>query len=357
MDMSKASATGQVTVVSDGTTFHTVLQCTFGDLYQTYEGESDSPINISPNYEQSASKPLLVFQAFSAQEGTGTFFNLSDSSVIWYVGGTRLVFNNDGVSTNLFGGVSGQFIKTSQDGNPALKIVKNLINVNLGNSFNVKCSVITSVDNTSAELSASFPVSITKGTENTKKVSIIATDAKNLFTIVEKGGSCTVEGMVIAGDSISTKAYTYKWYLQEAGEWVKKKDGTEKQFTVNESDVNSSALVKLEVYDGNILYGMDIQSINDASDPYILAPNCCKEGTNELREEVVKRGESGNLVYKPKLYKRGSSTEEKGFKFNMYWYDSAGNSVLNYENAEEFSVPAKTIADHNGLAYIIQTTI
>lgn len=356
--MSKATATGQVTVTTDGTTFHTVLQCTLGDLYQTYEGDYSQPTNISPNIEAMSQKPLVVFQAYSAQEGTGTYFNLSSATAKWFVGNIQLTFGSDGVSTNSFGGTTGHFVKATQEGNPALKVVKNIIGVNLGNSFILKCSTTVSVDNTSAELSATIPASITKGTENTKKVSIIATSAKNLFTIVEKGGSCTVEAMVIAGDSVSTKAYTYKWYLQaDGGDWTLKKSGSDKQYTVNEAEVNSSALVKLEVYDGSLMYGMDVQSINDVSDPYFLAPNCCKEGTNELRSEVVRRGETDNLVYKPKLYKRGSTTPEEGFKFNMYWYDYAGNKIVGYENMEEISVPAKTISDHNGLCYLLQTTI
>ena len=163
--------------------------------------------------------------------------------------------------------------------------------------------------------------------------------------------------MVISGDAVSTDTYTYKWYTNaDDGGWTLKKSGTEKQFTINETDVNSSILIKLEVYVGSELYGMDTQSINDVSDPYILFPNCCKEGTNELRAEAVRRKETGNLVYKPKLYRRGSSTPEAGYKFNMYWYDYAGIKVLSYENAAEFTVPIKTITDHNGLIYVLQTT-
>ena len=355
--MTKGTITGQVTVISDGTTFFPILQCTVGDLYQTYQGDASSPTSVSPSYEVLEDKPLIVFQAFSAQEATGSAYNLANATAQWYVDNTLISFNGDGVSTTTFNGVSGHFTKSTTDGNPSLKVNKNIVNINAGNSFTIKCVTTISVDNTSIDLTAAIPATVIYGTKNTKKVTIVATSKKNLFTIAEKGGSCTVAAMVISGDSVYTDTYTYKWYTNaDDGGWTLKKSGTEKQFTINETDVNSSILIKLEVYVGSELYGMDTQSINDVSDPYILFPNCCKEGTNELRAEAVRRKETGNLVYKPKLYRRGSSTPEAGYKFNMYWYDYAGIKVLSYENAAEFTVPIKTITDHNGLIYVLQTT-
>ena len=355
--MTKGTVTGQVTVISDGTTFFPILQCTVGDLYQTYQGDASNPTSVSPSYEVSEDKPLIVFQAFSAQEATGSAYNLANATAQWYVDNTLISFNGDGVSTTTFNGVSGHFTKSTTDGNPSLKVNKNIVNINAGNSFTIKCVTTISVDNTSIDLTAAIPATVIYGTKNTKKVTIVATSKKNLFTIAEKGGSCTVAAMVISGDAVSTDTYTYKWYTNaDDGGWTLKKSGTEKQFTINETDVNSSILIKLEVYVGSELYGMDTQSINDVSDPYILFPNCCKEGTNELRAEAVRRKATGNLVYKPQLYRRGSSTPEAGYKFNTYWYDYAGITVLSYENAAEFTVPIKTITDHNGLIYVLQTT-
>lgn len=78
--MSKGTVTGQVTVISDGTTFFPILQCTIGDLYQSYKGDPASPTNVSPNFETIESKPLIVFQAFSAQEATGSTYNLANAT-------------------------------------------------------------------------------------------------------------------------------------------------------------------------------------------------------------------------------------------------------------------------------------
>lgn len=68
--MSKATVTGQITVTSNGTTLHTILQCTTGDVYQNYDGDPASPSNVVPNFEASgATKPKLVMQAYSAEQG------------------------------------------------------------------------------------------------------------------------------------------------------------------------------------------------------------------------------------------------------------------------------------------------
>ena len=74
--MSKATVTGQITVTSNGTTLHTILQCTTGDVYQNYDGDPASPSNVVPNFEASgATKPKLVMQDMQK----GAFFNFEVS--------------------------------------------------------------------------------------------------------------------------------------------------------------------------------------------------------------------------------------------------------------------------------------
>ena len=56
--MSKATVTGQITVTSNGTTLHTILQCTTGDVYQNYDGDPASPSNVVPNFEASGATKI-----------------------------------------------------------------------------------------------------------------------------------------------------------------------------------------------------------------------------------------------------------------------------------------------------------
>lgn len=92
--MSKATVTGQIVVTSNGTTLHPILQCTTGDVYQNYDGNPASPSNVVPNFEASgATKPKLVMQAYSAEQGAGNSFDLTKGTPTWIVAGVTLTFN------------------------------------------------------------------------------------------------------------------------------------------------------------------------------------------------------------------------------------------------------------------------
>ncbi len=196
MANAKASTTGQITVVSNGTTFYTVIQCQLGDLYQTYLGDVDAPTNIAPDFEASGvTKPVLVFLAYSSEVGSGNgLASIEDANMHWFIGTTEILFDSQGVSKNIFGGETGHFTKTTQQIGDAesgftkvqaLQVNKNLVKVNGCNSFLIRGEADVSVVNSSVKLSSAYQVSITLGTENTKKVTIVAGDT-NYFTIRTK---------------------------------------------------------------------------------------------------------------------------------------------------------------------------
>lgn len=359
--MSKASATGQITITSNGTTLHTILQCTMGDLYQQYDGDgwNASNVVISPNFEASGvTKPRLVMQAFSAEQGAGASFDLSNASTTWEVGGVTLSFNDSGVSTTSFNGVTGHFTRSVTNGSPTLTVNKNLLSVNQGNSFSVLCSAKASIGNSSVTLSASFPVSITKGVVDSKRVTIMATDSNNLFTITQKGGTCTVQAMVQDGNSFTTSGYTFKWsILGSNNQWVEKQNSASNRFTVKEEDVDSSAMVRVEAYANGSLYATDVQTINDVSDEYILYPNPTDGNNKSVRENFV--ANSGDkIVYKPFLRKRGSTSDETGVTFSMNLFTQAGVDISSKitKTGNTFTILESNIRDYGGAQYIITAT-
>lgn len=363
--MAKASTTGQITVVSNGTTFSTAIQCQLGDLYQTYLGDVDSPTNITPDFEGTGvTKPILVFLAYSAEVGSGNaLVSIADDNIRWYIGTTQLTFNSQGVSTNAFGGETGHFTKTTQqigdsEGGyvkvQALQVNKNLVKINSCNSFLIRGEADVSVVNSSVTLSSAYQVSITLGTENTKKVTIIAGDT-NYFTIRSKGGTCKLQAMV-DNKSAAGLGYTFKWYIEVDGVWVKQSETTD-VFTILESQVNSSALVKLEVYKGDDLYGQDVQTVNDASDPYNIHANPCDADGFPTVEQFT-RGDGKTIYYKPILWynNNGVRNTVSGQKFKMWIYDNSGVSLQKFETAaESFEVTSDMIVGHGGATYIIQT--
>ena len=334
--MSKATVTGQIVVTSDGTTLHPILQCTIGDVYQNYDGNPASPSNVAPNFEASgATKPKLVMQAYSAEQGADNSFDLTKGIPTWIVAGVTLTFNASHVSTNAFGGVTGHFTEGSDSsGNPTLTVNKNLVNINGGDSFNITCRVDISIGNTNMKLRAMYPVYIAEGVIDSKRMNIIATSTKNLFTITEKGGICTVKAQVTDGNMVTSTGYTFKWYLPDAnGGWVLKQDSTSATFTINETDVDSSIIVKCEAWKDDGFFASDTQTINDVSDEYIIYPNPTDGNDNPVAENF-KVNSGGKIVYKPYMRKRGSTANETGVTFSMSLYSNAGlpiNSAITKE--------------------------
>ncbi len=358
--MSKATVTGQIVVTSNGTTLHSVLQCTTGDIYQNYDGDPASPSNVVPNFEASgATNPKLAMQAYSAEQGAGNSFNLSKGTPTWIVAGVTLTFNASHVSTNTFGGTSGHFTEGSDaNGNPTLTVNKNLININDGDSFNIICKVSVSMSNTSVTLQAMYPVYIAEGVTDSKRVNIIATSSQNLFTITEKGGTCTVKAQVTDGNMVTSDGYTFKWYLPDAsGGWALKQNSTSATFTVNETDVDSSIIVKCEAYKSNEFYASDTQTINDVSDEYILYPNPTDGNDNPVAENFIQNS-GGKIVYKPYMRKRGSTANETGVTFSMSLYSNAGvpiNSAIT-KSGNTFTITEAGIREYKGAVYSITGT-
>ena len=358
--MSKATVTGQIVVTSDGTTLHPILQCTIGDVYQNYDGDPASPSNVVPNFEASgATKPKLVMQAYSAEQGADNSFDLTKGTPTWIVAGVTLAFNASHVSTNAFGGVTGHFTEGSDSsGNPTLTVNKNLVNINGGDSFTITCIVDISMGNTNIKLRAMYPVYIAEGVIDSKRMNIIATSTKNLFTITEKGGTCTVKAQVTDGNMVTSTGYTFKWYLPDAsGEWVLKQDSTSATFTINETDVDTSIIVKCEAWKAGGFFASDTQTINDVSDEYIIYPNPTDGNDNPVAENF-KVNSGGKIVYKPYMRKRGSTANETGVTFSMSLYSNAGvpiNSAITKEG-NTFTITEAGIREYKGAVYSITGT-
>lgn len=355
--MSKATVTGQIVVISNGTTLHPILQCNTGDVYQNYDGDPASPSNVVPNFEASGvTKPKLVMQAYSAEQGADNSFDLSKGTPTWFVNDVTLAFNASHVSTTAFGGVAGHFTEGSDsNGNPTLTVNKNLVNVNGGDSFTITCVVSGAMSNTSVSLRAMYPVYIAEGVIDSKRVNIIATSDKNLFTITEKGGTCTVKAQVTDGNMVTSTGYTFKWYLPDTnGGWVLKQDNTSATFTINETDVDSSIIVKCDAYKAGQFYASDTQTINDVSDEYIIYPNPT-DGNNNPVAENFRQNSGGKIVYKPYMRKRGSTADETGVTFSMSLYSNAGvpiNSAIT-KSGNTFTITEAGIRGYKGAVYSI----
>lgn len=379
--MAKASAVGQITVISNGTTYNTLLQCDIGDIIQSYEGSASSPTKISPDYEASGSKkPTLLLMIFSAEKGNGNALsNVNNDNVNWFINQvTQITFDDNGTSLAPF---AGYFKKTTQmitgDGGanievPALKVLKNLVNINDGSSFTITAKCIAPVINSSVELSDTYQVTITTAADATKKVSIAADDS-HPFTILQKGGTCRVVALIDGADT-NDASYTYVWKLFRNGAWETKTAVTGKpnRLDINEEEVDSFGIVKVEVSKDGASYGSDVQTISDSSDPYTIYPNPKEVIFNtsgkdtdsypddyakgEAAAEVFTVGDGRTIRYKP-ILKPESANQDKSQTYKMYIYDNSGNDIILFTTpAKHFDVKSDTISPHMGCTYIIQTS-
>ena len=387
--MSKASAVGQITVISNGTTYNALLQSDVGDIVQSYEGEYSSPTKVYPDYAASGAKqPTIMLMLFSAERGNGNALSeISNDNVTWFLNeNVQLTFDGKGLSTNELGGTTGHFEKTRYTvayGNrsidvPAIKIKKNLVGINMGMSFTIKAQCVAPVLNSSVELSATYQVVVTTATDVTKKVSIAAADT-HPFTILEKKGSCRVVAY-IDGVETNDSDYKYAWSLFRNGKWESRTnaDGTSNvsgkpnHLDVFEVEVDSHGLVKVVVTKNGTVYGSDIANISDSSDPYLIYPNP-KEviidgnggdtdnhpddyGYGTPAAEVFTVGDGRTIRYKP-ILKPESANQDKSQKYIMYMYDFNGNEILSFATpAKHFDVNCDDVAAYGGSIYIIQTS-
>ena len=378
--MSKASAVGQITVVSNGTTYNALLQCNIGDIVQSYEGSSTSPTTISPNYEASgAVKPILMLMLFSAEKGNGNALsNVDNEKVSWYINQTvQLEFDGNGLSTNKFGKNIGHFQKTTfvvgvSIEVPALKVMKNLVEINDGSSFTITAKCIAPVTNSSVELSDTYQVLVSAGNDVTKKVSIAADDT-HPFTILSKRGSCRVIAL-IEGAETNDSSYSYVWKLFRNGVWETKMcvSGKPNRLDINEEDVDSFGIVKVEVSKDGSSFGSDIQTISDSSDPYTIYPNPKEVTRNasgvdmdtapddytkgDAAVETFTVGDERTIRYKP-ILKPESANPNKAQTYKMYLYDNSGNEITTFTTpAKHFDVESNVVAPYMGCTYIIQTS-
>lgn len=311
--MSQASAIGQVIFMQQAGVFMPMIQCNHGDLYQEYLGEASDPTNIAPDF--TTLKPTLSFILTSSRVADGL---VTPSSVEWYFNGVKLEFSSS-VSTNNFGGETGHFKwvdKASNGGYFGLQVIKNLVKASAGAACTIECQAVVSVGNVSDTIRFQTSIPITKSVGNQKHVRITAGDNK-YFTLVDKDSSCILKAITRMGTDEITNGLTYKWYKLINGAWTILTGQTSQTLTVTSSMVDTTAMIKVEVYQSGSIIGQDVQSVMDASDPFDIIVGA------EPEDQTI-RNVGDVVTLTPILVKRGSTTKYKDALFYFSLMDSAG---------------------------------
>lgn len=319
--MNKASASGQILVSANGTTYIPVLLSNIGDLYQHYQAYDSGTGAVTgvpvPNFEQI--QPELELYITDASQASGL---ARPGKVDWYFGDEMLTFGSDNISTNTFNGETGHFkrINGTDSTNYKLKILKNLVKAAGGVSEIIKAVATIAQGATSVKITAQTTVSITPGSESTDRVTIGWAQGSGQF-ITNTVKQVTLVCLLNAATPPS--GYAYQWsQLSDTGEFVditSANGGTGQTLTVKADDINRKGVYRVIMTKGVQEVGRDTEVVEDQSDPLILLPNPSISSFTKPTDECI---------FDPKVRRVGSSTDEEGYNFTFVYFDPAGNNII-----------------------------
>ena len=176
-----------------------------------------------------------------------------------------------------------------------------------------------------------------------------------------KDGSCQLEAVVVTSSGTTKDGFTFKWSQQKDGAWVVLEGKTDSILDVSEGMVNGAALFMCEVSNANGVYGTDIQSVTDVSDPWQVYPNPVDDN-GKPASLISYKGSGVAFRFKPYVKHAGSDTklDAARCKFSMGLFDSVGTKLnkkgssanppfLDSDEKTEFVIPEKFITANNGI--------
>lgn len=366
--MSQSSATFRIISISNGKTYYTIMQCDQGDINQIYDDSGA----VFPTFG-GTNCPTVMFLVYDSENSAKSIV-VSDANIKWFVNGVELTFSGQ-ISTNNFNGSeTGHFKRITKTINgvnvQCLQVIKNLIGINSRSSFAITATATGLVENTSTELSAQFPVTIAYGDTSSKKVRIQspASYKGTPFTIEARGGQCQIQAVVVTNsdEGFTVDGYFFEWYQQKDGTWTNlNTDSGAHTLTVLETMVNGSALFMCKVYsdaDKTNLYGTDICSVNDISDPWQVFPNPVVSETSDKPATLVcVKGSGIPAVFKPYVKSGSDRLAADRCSFTMGLFNSAGTKLngkdsagynppfLDSDKKTVFVIPEPFISDNGGI--------
>lgn len=322
--MSKAFAQRTVKFINKVGTFTAYLQCSQGELWQTYQKDGDTFTNIVPNF--ATIQPVIDFVVISSRVSGITGLN---GVPTWYFGTTQI--NNGSTviwKTDYFELVPIGSGRTYY----GLKIKKNLVDLTGGASITIKAvgDLLISATATTDTISAQAVVSITPASSNGVKVVVrditqaVVQGTRAAFTFESEEQQMVLKADTYKGSIIVTSGLTYQWQRVTNGSWQNLVNNsssggnvisgvTTSQLTIGENQVMTYTQLRCEVKEGSEVIGYGVANVMDATDPYIITPN-----PTPLDETIEDTADT--VYYTPQIVSRDSGTTAtdltaQGFKF------------------------------------------
>ena len=302
--MSRGFAQRTVKFINKAGTYTVYLQCSQGDLWQTYTKNGANYENIVPNY--ASIQPIVRFAVISSRSAGQTGLN---GHPTWYFGDVHL---NSG-STISSGKINNQNISdyfelvAPSSGQPyyGLKIKNNLPILTSGSSVTLKAE--GEIGGTSDTIHAEAGISIMPATSNGVHVSILditqvsAGVVGRNFTFTEEGQNITLRADVYEGTGLVTSGIAYVWQKISNGQWNSISGATNRTLTIYEDDVMTYQQYRCVILRNNSLLGYGTANVMDATDPFVINPN-----PNPMDETIEDAGDE--VSYTPAIVSRDSGT-------------------------------------------------
>lgn len=340
--MSLASCSYQCGFIGEDQTFTVAMLGANGDLFQRFSGTANAPGAITPNWSGTAlgAGPILR-NILMESDPDITQADLAkvvvDSETSYYVDGKRIIFDGNGISTNLEG-VAGAYagcfrlLKANATGaavpSPTLaaapfgglEIRNNLVTASGGKTINVAVKLGINTGSNGIHKQGSTNIRMIQSNGATNFANIFC-DASDSFVLDEGNNEVVCKAQCWEGD-IQVGTFFRKWYMLEGGNWVQK--ATTDTYTVNRAMVNTFADIKVECYSDSActkLIASDVQTINDSSDSLIVVP-----GPNPPDGNFLQGGTTG-VTFSPKLTNKDGTPYTNAHTFVYTVMDSVGNKL------------------------------
>lgn len=320
------------------------LTCSLRSTFPLKQFISNATGVVSPSFQQN--RPTI----YPVVRSSLTASRISPEMVgnKWSYNTQEIIFGEDGLSLEMGALGAGTFLSKVEvvDGIsvPTLTICKDL-----ADNSNIDSDVIgyEGVANTGfmARISASIEVNIEK-TDGEAFVGYISVN--NGGVIDDSVALLTAKAHLLVGGVEPHTGITYIWERMEVVEGVdgwKPFNKTGQSITLIDEDVASSELYRCRIsYNGKTTEA--ILEVADETDVLIIYPNPTDGSGHTVPEELSTT--QPQIVYTPKVCRRGTNEALQGYSFNYLLTNSSGATIHSQDGGNEFVVKKDHAVQANG---------
>ncbi len=338
--MSNVKGQAHIHYVKQGDTLTCDLRSTF-PLKQFISNDSGT---IAPSF--AANKPCIYPVVRSSL--TATRVQVETVGYKWRYNTVELKFDNSGLSLAMGAIPAGTFKsewKTVDGfGVPTLIVCKELASAGNIDSDTIE---FEGVANTGfqTKVSATIEISI----EQTDGEAFIAYISVNNGGVIDDTTlTLTAKAHLLVGGTEQSSGVTYAWYkmvVQNGADGWQSINKTASSITINAADISSSELYKCTITSSGKTADAVIE-VADETDVLIIYPNPTDGSGHSVAEELS--SVQTCIVYAPKVYKRATSEEVSGYRFNYLLTNSSGDEMASQDGGATFTVTVSHAQKANG---------